>query len=412
VSGPAADAATPARRPRDPRLDFFRGLAMIVIVISHVPANAWARYIPGRFGFSDAAEIFVFCSGMASALAFGATYVRRGWWLGTVRIAYRIWQVYWVHIGSFLVIAAVMVALTAWDFLLRDYVAQLNLTPFFRDPAENLVGLLTLTYVPNYFDILPMYLVILALVPVVMALAGLHRGLAALFVAVLWLGANLGTIALPAEPWSERTWFFNPFGWQLVFFIGFALGAGWLRPPPVRPELVGLAAAFLLLSLPLAHAGMRNAIPGLAALHEALGPLVGKSTQGPLRVLHFLALAYLAWVAVGPAGARLAEGTLWPQVVAVIRRIGQQSLAVFAVGLLLSRLMGAALDALGRGPLSVAAVNLAGIGLVVATAYAVSWIKSDPAGRRAAPARVAAPATVPGRHAPIPPREGALTSQS
>ena len=32
---------------------------------------------------------------------------------------------------------------------------------FFNAPMENLIGLLTLTYVPNYFDILPMYLVIL-----------------------------------------------------------------------------------------------------------------------------------------------------------------------------------------------------------------------------------------------------------
>ena len=50
----------------------------------------------------------------------------------------------------------------------KTYMQQLNLVPFFRDTATNLVGFLTLTYVPNYFDILPMYLVILALIPVVL----------------------------------------------------------------------------------------------------------------------------------------------------------------------------------------------------------------------------------------------------
>ena len=39
-----------------------------------------------------------------------------------------------------------------------------NLYPFLDNTGPNLIGLMTLTYVPNYFDILPMYLVILALV--------------------------------------------------------------------------------------------------------------------------------------------------------------------------------------------------------------------------------------------------------
>ena len=61
-------APTPtAARQRDPRLDFYRGIAMFIILVAHIPTNAWANWIPARFGFSDATEIFVFCSGMASA---------------------------------------------------------------------------------------------------------------------------------------------------------------------------------------------------------------------------------------------------------------------------------------------------------------------------------------------------------
>ena len=63
-----------ARRPRDPRLDFFRGVGMFIILIAHITDNPWTLWIPARFGFSDATEIFVFCSGMASALAFGALF--------------------------------------------------------------------------------------------------------------------------------------------------------------------------------------------------------------------------------------------------------------------------------------------------------------------------------------------------
>ncbi len=85
-------------RQRDIRLDFFRGIGMFIIFMAHLPFNSWNAFIPARFGFSDATEIFVFCSGMASAIAFGRLFNEQGFALGTSRIAYRCWQGYWVHI--------------------------------------------------------------------------------------------------------------------------------------------------------------------------------------------------------------------------------------------------------------------------------------------------------------------------
>ena len=67
----------------------------------------------------------------------------------------------------FFVTLALMLALNASGaFPASTEVGALNLHPFLDNTGPNLVGLLTLTYVPNYFDILPMYLVILALIPV------------------------------------------------------------------------------------------------------------------------------------------------------------------------------------------------------------------------------------------------------
>ncbi len=381
VSGRSAAAAA----LRDPRLDFFRGIAMFIILIAHVPSNWMTQWIPARFGFSDATEIFVFCSGMASAIAFGKVFRDRGWAMGTARVAYRCWQVYWAHVCLFLAIAATMVALTASDLLLRDYVGQLNLHPFFNDPATNLVGLVTLTYVPNYFDILPMYLVILMLLPAVVALARLHLGAAFGAVIGVWALAQKGLLALPAEPWSEREWFFNPFGWQLVFFTGFALMSGWLPAPPVDRRLVILAAAIVLAIVPMAHGPTYRDVALLSDARAALAPLIGKSDFGVLRYLHFLALAYLAWVAVGPRGDRLAppagDGPLartWRNGLAVILKVGQQSLAVFIASMYLARLLGVALDVLGRTPLTSVLVNLAGMALLVAVAYGAGWFKSAP----------------------------------
>ncbi|NNE52631.1 MAG: succinyl transferase OpgC, partial [Sulfitobacter sp.] len=74
--------AQSATRVRDLRLDFFRGIAMFIILIAHTPGNFLTSWIPARWGFSDATEIFVFCSGMASAIAFGGAFQRAGWLLG------------------------------------------------------------------------------------------------------------------------------------------------------------------------------------------------------------------------------------------------------------------------------------------------------------------------------------------
>jgi hypothetical protein len=91
----AAPQKPAAKRPRDVRLDFFRGVCLVIIYIAHIFDNPWAQAIPARFGFSDATEIFVFCSGMASAVAFGTVFERRGMLIGIARIAHRCWQVYW-----------------------------------------------------------------------------------------------------------------------------------------------------------------------------------------------------------------------------------------------------------------------------------------------------------------------------
>ena len=297
---------------RDPRLDFFRGIAMFIIFIAHTPRDFWALWIPARFGFSDATETFVFCSGMASSIAFGGVYLKRGWFMGTARIVHRVWQVYWAHIGLFL---AVLLLVTVFDKAELfnsgvkgyNYVSSLNLQHFYTKTPELLIGLFSLNYVPNYFDILPMYLVILAMIPIVMGLARISPWLVAVFVVAVWLLANLpiinGTpLNFPAEPWTQRKWFFNPLGWQLVFFTGFAFMRGWLKPPKVSRNRLILAAVIVLVTIPFAYFRILNAFPELKTVRTGLLPLIGKTQFGLLRYVHFLATAYLGWVVVGPMG--------------------------------------------------------------------------------------------------------------
>lgn len=388
---------TTAKAPRDPRLDFFRGLGMFIILFAHITDNPWTLWIPARFGFSDATEIFVFCSGMASALAFGAIFARAGWLLGTMRILHRMWQVYWAHLGVFFTALVLMLALNATGWFETDYVASLNLMPFLNQTGPNLLGLMTLTYVPNYFDILPMYIAILAMVPLAMGLARIHPALVLAASVILWLYANLGGLNFPAEWWfsngSEREWFFDPFAWQLVFFSGFALMSGWIPAPPVHRLLVALAIAYVVLTLPLAWHKTIGWYEPIRDWRRDWGMLVDKTHVGALRYVHFLALAYVAWVAVGPKGARLKGGAAWTRFVGIMSRVGQQSLAVFMASMVLARLLGVVLDVTGRGPLATLAVNLFGCLLITGVAYFVAWLKHQPwrTPRKAAPQPVPVP---------------------
>ena len=384
----------------DLRLDFFRGIAMFIILMAHTPGNFLTSWIPARWGFSDATEIFVFCSGMASAIAFGRGYDTVGWRLATARVGFRVWQVYWAHVGLFFATLALTVALTDSGLGVRNYWGQLNLWPIFVESElwENpniLLSFMTLRYVPNYFDILPMYMIVLLLMPIIMALAKVNKWLVAAFILGVWtlaqrslleqLGLSQFYIGFPAEPWSDRPWFFNPFGWQLIFFTGFAFMRGWLPKPPVNKGLILFAAFLVLANIPLSNIGVREfGFDWAKDIRILIKPLIDKSSFGVLRYVHFLALAYLCWVAAGDKGNNLlprgntALASVWAKCLAIILKVGQQSLAVFVVSMFTARIMGFVMDIIGRATVTVLLVNLAGAAILVATAYGAGWFKSQP----------------------------------
>jgi hypothetical protein len=333
--------------------------------------------MPARFGPSDAAEWFVFCSGFASAVAFGGVFARRGFALGTARVLFRCWQIYWAQIGLFLAVAATVAAGNL--VFERDYVGQLNLHYFFGDPVRGLFGLFTLTYVPNYFDILPMYLAILLMLPALMALRRLHPYAALLAPPLLWAANRALGFDLPAEWWSQRSWFFNPFAWQLLFFTGFAFAAGWLKPPPPERRLIALAGEYVLLMVAMNWSPIWANVEIVGRVSTALLWGFQETDFGILRYLHFLAIAYLLRCAFMGRMDLLHTAPF-----AVLRRIGQQALAVFVTSMVLARVAGMAMDEFGRGPGVTAAVNLTGFAILALTAYTVGWFKAEP-WRRPAP---------------------------
>lgn len=371
----------PARQPRparDQRLDLARGVMLLIIFIAHVPNNRWADWIPARFGFSSGAEIFVFVSGIASGLAFGGTFLRSGFAAGSRRIGQRIIELYGAHLATLLLLGGFALALdglTGSTIMAERY----GLTWLRENPLRGLLDYATLRYVPAFFDILPMYVILLALVPPAMLLARRSPWAVLAPSAVAWLAMQVAPLHLPGDPVAGAVWYFNPFAWQFLFLLGFGLGVDWLRRPPRgHAWLLGASVLYLLASVPLTFWGLQTAWPELAALNRLIYPADAITTLHPTRLLHFLALAYVAYSIVDPAAAWLRSPWLRP-----LLKVGRNSFGCFLAGLALSMLGGAAIDRMGLGWMAAHAVNLAGLALLLGAGWWLDRGKHDAAPRPA-----------------------------
>jgi len=373
---------------RDLRLDVFRGLAMLIILIAHVPDNDWALYIPARFGFSSAAEMFVFCSGLASSFAFGRTFNSHGFLNGTIRIGHRVWQVYWAHLALCMVIMAITASITGANG--RDYFNEWGFDWFRKDATGAFAALFTLKLLPPLLNILPMYLALLAMVPVMMALSRVHKLLPVAVSVALWLTVQITGLNLYSGMHGEMEWFFDPFAWQMLFFTGYAFGMGWLPTPRFGfGWLFKLSLAVIVVSIPFNFWVITDRWPIFYDLLVYVMPNGAPTSEHPLRYIHFLATAYVA----------LSLVQRWPQVlersfVRPVVDIGRQTLQSFQASIVLACVLGAAMDATDRSAWIVALANIAGLVLVWATAAITAFFKSPPWKAKRAPA-VARPVATP-----------------
>ncbi len=76
-----------------------------MIFLDHIPSHQVsdiASWVTIRnYGFSDAAEIFVFISGYTASLVYGRKMRQQGFLVGAAKILRRTWQVYVAHLFLF-----------------------------------------------------------------------------------------------------------------------------------------------------------------------------------------------------------------------------------------------------------------------------------------------------------------------
>ncbi|MDQ0509517.1 OpgC family protein [Ancylobacter amanitiformis] len=368
---PSADrAGKPPASGRDLRLDLFRGLALWFIFLNHIPNNV-ANWITNRnFGFSDATEIFVFISGYTGAMVYGRQMAADGMIVTSARILRRAWQLYIAFIFLFVIYLA-EISYVVGSFSNPLYVEEMGALQFLSEPDVALVQALLLKFRPANMDVLPLYIVLLATFPPVLWALRRKPDLTLAASALMWLVATSTGWNLPAYP-DDRTWFFNPFAWQLLFVFGGWCGLGGsdrLSRVVQSPAVVAACLAYLLVSLLVVISWWWPPLEGLVP--PAIGDLIypiSKTDLSPLRLIHFLALAIVVVRAVPVDLPVLRSPLLAPMILC-----GQNSLQVFCLGVFLSFAAHFVLNEISGTLLMQLALSMAGIVLMVGLSALLSW---------------------------------------
>jgi hypothetical protein len=361
----------PVPTERDLRLDLFRGLALWLIFLDHIPSNAVSWITIRNYGFSDATEIFVFISGYTAAFVYGRAMLEHGFIVAGARVLKRAWQIYIAHVFLFVIYLA-EISYVASSFNNPLFSEEMGVLDFLKNPDVTIFEALILKFKPVNMDVLPLYIVLLLW-----------------FAPMLWLLLRAPSFALAASAtvyaltwwfdWSipaypHGNWVFNPFAWQLLFVFGAwcALGgaqrlARWIN----SPVIFGLAVAYLLFAFGIA---MTWYFPRLGAfvpnfVSEAIYP-IDKPNLDVLRILHFLSLAVVTVWFVPRGWPVLKSPVFWPAIVC-----GQHSLETFCLGVFLAFAGHFMFTEVSNRLLMHVIVSVAGIVIMVAVAALVSWYR-------------------------------------
>ena len=370
-AAPAGAIALPLTGERELRLDLFRGLALWLIFIDHLPPSLITWFTIRNYGFSDATEIFIFISGYTAAFVYGRAMLEHGLVVATARILRRAWQIYVAHVFLFTIFLA-EISYVATSFENPLYTEEMGIMDFLKQPDVTIVQALLLRFRPANMDVLPLYIVLMLSLPLVLVLMrwkpDLTLALSALLYAVTW------EYDLYLSSYPNGFWAFNPLAWQLLFVFGAwcALG-GAQRMQKILSSPVTLAVcfAYLLFSFLVT---LTWYVPQLGHLmprriEQWMYP-IDKTDLDVLRFAHFLALAAITVYYLPRDWPPLKSPWLKPLILC-----GQHSLEIFCLGVFLAFAGHFILAEVGGGAALHALITLSGILIMCGMAWLISWYK-------------------------------------
>jgi hypothetical protein len=229
---------------RDLRLDLFRGVGLWMIFLDHIPHDVVSWLTLRNYGFSDAAEFFVFISGYLAGFIYGPI-IKAGYFLSALkRLWKRAMEMYVAHIMLFLIFTA-QIARTVRRFDNPLYEDEFNVHNFLLHPDILIGQALTLRYKPVNLDVLPLYITLIATAPFMLWAMVRRPNLTLLASIVLYIFARIFDWNFASYP-PGSTWYFNPFAWQLMFIFAAWCGTGGANKIwPIVQSRLALAAALL-----------------------------------------------------------------------------------------------------------------------------------------------------------------------
>jgi hypothetical protein len=375
-------SATPER---DLRLDLFRGLALWLIFLDHIPSNIVSWITIRNYGLSDASELFVFISGYTASLVYGRAMQQHGFVIAAARILRRCWQIYVAHLFLFVIyMAEITNAASRFDEPL--FAEEAHVLGFLQHPDATIIQALLLKFKPVNLDVLPVYILFLLVLPLVLWLLRRNLMLPLALSAVLYALTWIFHWNLPAYP--EGEWYFNPFAWQLLFVLGAWCAAGGAERLEflMRSRLAAiLAMSYLLFGFLLAGSWHWHWIARIEPnwlIRLVLEHPIDKTSLHILRLVHFLALALVV--------LRLFPRS-WPTLPALRPAIlcGQHSLEIFCFGIFLSFAAHFTIVEISHGIGAQILVSILGIALMVGLAGLITWYQAVEASERHVVAAVA-----------------------
>ncbi|PIT01574.1 membrane protein [Bradyrhizobium nitroreducens] len=365
--------ATLPEKGRDLRLDLFRGVANWAIFLDHIPDNVVNWITTRNYGFSDAADLFVFISGYTASFVYARMMLDRGFIVGATRLTKRVWQLYVAHIILFVIYIA-SISYLALRFGDSEMINEFNVAGLVDNATETLRQGLFLRFKPLNLDVLPLYIVLMGLFPPVLWFMLRKPDLTMVLAIVLWLAARHFGWNLNAYPAGQ--WYFNPYCWQVLFVFGAWCAMGGARRSMTlinAPITLYLCLGYLLFALVMTMAGRFPAFGGMFPewLFSAFNPN-DKTNLAPYRFIHFVVIVILVIRFVPKEWPGLEWKVFDPLIVC-----GQQSLAVFCVGVFLSFVGHFELSMSSGSLFAQIFVSIAGIAIMTTVAYYISWSKKQ-----------------------------------
>jgi len=360
---------------RDLRLDLYRGIGLWMIFLDHIPHDVVSWLTLRNYGFSDAAEFFVFISGYLAGYIY-APIIKAGNFLAALK---RLWkraaEMYVAHIMLFLIFTA-QIARTVRKFDNPMYEDEFNVHNFLQHPDVLIGQALTLRYKPVNLDVLPLFITLVAVSPFVLWAMVRRPNLTMLGSVILYVLARWFNWNLPSYP-PGATWYFNPFAWQLIFFFAAWCGAGGAaRYWPIIQSRAALIVAVVWIAFAFLIV-MTWHFPFLDAMLpkwmiKLIYP-IDKTDLDMLRFTHFLAVAVIVSRYVPRDWKALKSKWLRPLILC-----GQHSLPLFCFGVFLSFAAHWILTQYTSGVWQQLAVSAAGILTMVAIAWVLDRAKQVP----------------------------------